>query len=61
MQILMTQKANIEWLGTSVKYLDNCYTYKKDDWSKQMLQISGQLDERFEKEVDFILVNSKKT
>lgn len=57
----MTQEANIYWLGTSVKYLDNCYTMKKDDWSKQILQVSGQLDERFEKEVDFILSNSKRT
>tara|TARA_R110002126_G_scaffold43838_2_gene125584 strand:+ start:20413 stop:20598 length:186 start_codon:yes stop_codon:yes gene_type:complete len=61
MQILMTQQNNISWLGTSVKYLDNCYTMKKDDWSKQILQVSGQLDERFEKEIDFILSNSKKT
>lgn len=57
----MTQEANISWLGTSVKYLDNCYTVKKDDWSDKMLQTSGQLDERFEKEIDFIISNSRKT
>ena len=57
----MTQQNNISWLGTSVKYLDNCYTVKKDDWSKQILQVSGQLDKRFEKEIDFILENSNKT